>query len=302
MSQPPKRRKQVEAYWYLLLIPIFAVLSVVEFYPILYSIYLSLTGPNGGFTGSNYSQMIGDAAFWSAVASSVTFSALSTIIAVAIGLGLTYLVTQEYWGRSFYEGLFILPLAVAPIAVGVMWGPAAFWDDLQSFLHYPLSALLHFQIPYFTETGVLFYFPVMAASDAWEWAPLIMLVAVSIIRSNPKEIYEAAKLHGASTWQLFSRIMVPTVLRSPVMQFVIVLRFIDAMRAFEIPLAWSTWVALQTSVGSPVDTLSLYLYNLLFVPSYGFPLALVSAIAVALLVVTLVGATVMMRLLGTIGR
>lgn len=267
----------------------------------VYSAYLSLTGP-AGFTLTNYRQVALNADFWSAVASSLTYSTMSTAVALAIGLGLTFLVTQLDRARGYFEALFILPLAVAPIAVGVMWGPSAFWDDMQSFLHYPVSSLLHYQIPYFTETGVLFYFPVMAASDAWEWAPLVMLVSLSIIGSNPKEVYEAAKLHGASGRQLFARIVIPTVVRSPVMQFVILLRFIDAIRAFEIPLSWSTWVALSASVGAPVDTLSLYLYNLLFVPSYGFPIALVSAIAVALLVVTLLAATVLTRFLGTIGN
>ena len=291
----------METYWYLLLIPIFAVLTVVEFYPVLYSLYLSVTGPNGGVTLSYYSQMLSDRDFWSAVSSSITFSVLSVIISLAVALTLTFLV-NELAGlrRSFFEGLFVLPLAAAPIAVGVMWGPSAFWDDLQSFLHYPVSSLIHYQIPYFTETGVLFYFPVMAFADAWEWAPLIMLVCLSIINSNPKEIYEAAKLHGATGWQVFTRVMVPTVMRSPVLQFVLVLRFIDAMRAFEIPLSWATWVAIYNSVGYPVDTLSLYLYDLIFVPSNGFPIALVSAIAVALLIVTVLAATTMLRLITTI--
>ncbi len=302
MTEPSRTGKRVESYWYLALVPIFAILAVVEFYPVLYSLYLSVTGPSGNFTLGYYWQMLTDTDFWSALASSLTYSTMSTLVAVAIGLFLTYLVTQDFRGRSIYEGIFILPLAAAPIAVGIFWGPSAFWDDLQSLLHYPISSLIHYQIPYFTETGVLFYFPVMALSDAWEWAPLIMLVALSIINSNPKEIFEAAKLHGASSWQVFTRIVVPTVMRSPVMQFVIVLRFMDAMRAFEIPLAWSTWVALSTSVGSPVDTLSLYLYKLLFIPTFGFPIALVSTIAVALLVVTLTAVTLLMRLLGTIGR
>lgn len=303
MSKDTGPRQAVEAYWYLFLVPIFAVLAVVEFYPLLYSLYLSFKGPGGSFTLNWYSQMLTDRDFWGAVASSLTYSVMSVTLAIVVGLALTYLVlTREGRSRSFFESIFILPLAAAPIAVGIFWGPSAFWDDLQSLLHYPVSALLHFQIPYFTETGVLFYFPVMAASDAWEWSPLVMLVALSIIGSHPKEIYEAAKIHGASTWQVFYRIMVPTVLRSPVLQFVIVLRFIDAMRAFEIPLAWSTWVALSTSVGSPVDTLSLYLYKLLFIPAFNFPISLVAAISVALLVATLVVVSVMMRLLGEIGR
>ncbi len=276
--------------------PIFAVLSVVEFYPLAYGVYLSLTGPTGGLTLSNYSQMVADRNFWNSVAVSLTYSSFSTALAIVLGLGLTFLVTQEVKGRRIFEAIFILPMAAAPIMVGIVWGPAAVWDDFQTFSHFVLG------LPYFQEVQILFYFPVMAFSEGWEWAPLMMLVSLSIMRSTPKEIYEAARLHGATSWQQFKMITVPAVLGSPVMQFVILLRFIDAMRAFEIPLSWSTWVGFETSVGSPVDTLSLYLYKLLFIPSFGFPLPMVSAIAVALLVVTLVSATIMMRLLGSIGR
>lgn len=296
MSPSTNRKRGVPAYWYLLLIPIFAVLSVVEFYPLLYGAYLSLTGPQGGLTLNNYSQMVADRNFWNSVAVSLTYSTLSTTMAIAIGLGLTFLATQEVRGRRVYEAIFILPMAAAPLMVGIVWGPSAVWDDFQTFTHFILG------LPYFQEVQILFYFPVMSFSEAWEWAPLIMLVSLSIMRSTPKEVYDAAKVHGASSWQLFRKITVPAVLGSPVMQFVIVLRFIDAMRAFEIPLAWSTWVGFENAVGSPVDSLSLYLYKLLFIPSFGFPLPMVSAIAVALLIVTLVSATVMMRLLGAIGR
>jgi ABC-type sugar transport system permease subunit len=287
---------RVERYWYLVLVPIFVVLSVVEFYPLLYSLYLSLTSQGGGFTLGNYYQMLVDRDFWTALVTSLSFTIVSTALAVGIGLGLTYLVKQEFRGRGAFEGVFILPLALAPIAVGIEWGPAAFWDDFQSFAHFVLGA------PFFNELSILFYFPVMCASESYEWAPLIMLVSLSIINSVPNEVYEAAKIHGASSWQVFTKIMVPAVLNSPVMQFVLVLRFIDAMNSFAIPLDWSTWIGFTTSVGTPVDTLSLYLYKLLFIPPFGFPLALVSAIAVALLVVTLVSVTVMMRILGRIGR
>jgi len=125
---------------------------------------------------------------------------------------------------------------------------------------------------------------------------------MSIINMTSKSIYEAARLNGASAWQVFRDITIPSIVRSPVMQFVIVLQFIEAMWVFEIPLAWSTWLGFSTSVGSPADTLSLFLYKLLFIPSLGDPIRLVSAMAVALLVVTLVGATAMVRLLAKMGK
>jgi len=288
-------RRKVESYWYLFLIPVFVILAVVEFYPLLYSFYLSLGG-SGGLTFGNYVRMVTDKDFWSSIITSLAFSILSTIVAVGVGLGLAFLVKQEFRSRSWFEGMFILPLAMAPIAVGIEWGPAAFWDDFQSITHFGLG------LPFFNELSILFYFPVMAASEAWEWAPLIMLVALSIINNTPKEIYEAARLHGASSWQVFSKIMVPAVFNSPVMQFVLVLRFIDAMNSFAVPLDWSTWVGFSTSVGSPVDTLSLFLYKLLTIPSFNFPIGLVSAIAFSLLVITLVSATLLTRALGRISR
>ncbi len=288
--------RMVERYWYLLLVPIFVVLSVVEFYPLLYGVYLSLTGPNGNATLSNYSQMVSDNGFWNSVVVSLTISALSTIFAFCLGLALTFLILQASRWRGLLEAVFLAPLAMAPIAVGIVWAPSTVWDDFQTFTH------LIMRLPYFNELSVLFYIPVMSLSEAWEWAPLVMLVCMSIINMTSKSIYEAARLNGASAWQVFRDITIPSIVRSPVMQFVIVLQFIDAMWVFEIPLAWSTWLGFSTSVGSPADTLSLFLYKLLFIPSLGDPIRLVSAMAVALLVVTLVGATAMVRLLAKMGK
>ncbi len=296
MSGSEMRGRMVEGYWYLLLIPIFVVLSVVEFYPLLYGVYLSLTGPNGSATLANYSQMVSDGDFWNSVVVSLTISALSTILAFCLGLALTFLVLQATRWRGLLEAVFLAPLAMAPIAVGIVWAPSTVWDDFQTFTHFII------RLPYFNELSVLFYIPVMSLSEAWEWAPLVMLVCMSIINLTSKAIYDAARLNGASAWQVFRDITIPSIVRSPVMQFVIVLQFIDAMWAFEIPLAWSSWLGFSTSVGSPADTLSLLLYKLLFIPSFGYPIRLVSAIAVALLVLTLVGTTVMVRLLAKMGN
>jgi multiple sugar transport system permease protein len=288
--------KMVERYWYLLLVPILVVLTVVEFYPLLYGLYLSLTGPNGSATLANYSQMVSDGDFWDSVVASLTISALSTIFAFCLGLALTFLILQATKWRGLLEAVFIAPLAMAPIAVGVVWAPSTVWDDFQTLTHVLIG------LPFFNELSALFYIPVMSLSEAWEWAPLVMLVCMSIINLTSKAIYDAARVNGASAWQVFRDITIPSIVRSPVMQFVIVLQFIDAMWIFEVPLAWSSWLGFSTSMGSPADTLSLFLYNLLFIPSFGDPIRLVSAIAVALLVLTLAGTTAMMRLLAKMGR
>ena len=246
-------------------------MALVEFYPLLDGIKYSLTNSSGGFSLSNYSQMLTDSAFWSAIGVSLAYTIGSTALCLVLGLALTFLVTQRVRGRGFFEAVYIFPLAVSPIVAGTIWSPSSVWDDIQTFGHFILHQ------PYFNELSITFFFPVMILSEAWEWSPLIMLVALSIINSQASQVFEAAELHGASALQKFRMVSLPLILRSPVMQFIIVLRMIDAMRAFEIPLAWSNWVGYQNALGSPVDTLSLFLYKLIFVPQYGFPIGLVSS-------------------------
>lgn len=289
----PKVRESKK--WYLLFLPLFVVIGVVAVYPLVTSLYLSLTTASGTPTLANFESMVSSSTFLNALNISLLYSLSSTILAVGIGLGLTFILTQELRGKGLLEVIYILPLAVAPIVVGVLWSPSSVWDDVQQFMHWQLH------LGYFNELTPSFFFPVMFLSEAWEWAPLIMLVAVSIVNNMSKEVYEAADLHGASAYQKFTLIILPTVFRSPVMQFIVVLRFIDAMRAFEIPLAWANWLGYATTIGSPVDTISLYLYKLLFSSSLGFPIGLVSAIAVTLFGITLVGAAVLLRLLRTVG-
>lgn len=299
LATPVNRRNRRNlATWYLFLIPIIIVLSVVELYPLLYAVYLSLVGAGKGsaFTSANYASMLANRDFWNSVVVSLSYATLSTALAIGIGLALTFLVTQAKRKRGLLEAIFILPLAVSPIVVGVLWSPSSIWDDVQSFIHFVLG------LPYIDELNTLFYFPVMGLSDAWEWSPLMMLVSLSIINSIPKAVSDAARVHGASRWQVFRMVVVPTVLTSPVMHFVLVLRFIDAMRAFEVPLVWSGWVGSASSIGSPVDSLSLYLFKLMFIPTYGFPIGLISAVAVAFLVATLLSTTVLNRLYAVVSR
>jgi multiple sugar transport system permease protein len=281
--------------WYLLFVPLFAVVGLVIIYPLIMSTYLSLTNTSGAPALTNYATMFSDSAFWGALNVSLLYSLSSTILAVGLGLGLTYILTQQFRGRNFLEAVYVLPLAAAPIVVGVLFSPSSVWDDVNQFMHFILHQ------PYINELVPSFFFPVIILSESWEWAPLIMLVALSIVNGMPKDIYEAADLHGASTFQKFRMVTLPSIFRSPVMQFVVVLRFIDAMRAFEIPLAWTNWLGYQNTVGSPVDTVSLYLYKLLFSSSLGFPIGVVSAAAVILFVITLAGAAVLLRLLRRVG-
>jgi multiple sugar transport system permease protein len=284
--------KSLRGKGYLTLVPLLVILSLVEAYPLGYSVYLSLTDyASGNFVGgANYAQLLDLGYFGQAVLTSLAYALASAALALGIGVILAFQVSVLRRGKGILEAVLLAPLAAAPIFVGVIWAPSGVWDDVNTFWHFVLGQ------PFFNPASSFFFFPVMILSDAWEWAPLIMLVSLGIMATIPAEVYEAAEISGASRWQTLRRIGLPAILRSPVMQFVIVIRFVDAMRTFEIPFSWSTWVSLPTA-GSPVDTVSLLLFKLFTLPLYGFPVGEISAMAIALLALTLGATTVLFSLL-----
>jgi ABC-type sugar transport system permease subunit len=78
------------------------VLAVVEFYPLLNGIELSITDASGNFSTANYAQMLSDSAFYTAIEVSVGYSLGSTGACILIGLALTFLVIQRVRGRSVF--------------------------------------------------------------------------------------------------------------------------------------------------------------------------------------------------------
>jgi ABC-type sugar transport system permease subunit len=219
------------------------------------------------------------------------FSSGSTVLSVVLGVLFAYLLTLVRKWKGFFEAIFLMPLAAAPIVAGVVFAPNAVWDDINTFWHYILGQ------PYFNVASNHLYLAIMILSDSWEWGPMMMLVALSILASVPRPVYEASEAFGASKWKTFRTVGLPAVLNSPVMHFMIIVRFVDAMRAFEIPFAWAGWLN-YLYPGAPTDTLSLYLFKLLLQPPSGvIPIPLISAAALVLLAVTLLAATLLFRLM-----
>jgi multiple sugar transport system permease protein len=151
-------------------------------------------------------------------------------------------------------------------------------------------------------TSYGFYFPIMILSDSWEWAPMMMLVASSVLASVPKQVYEASEVFGASKWKTFTRVGIPSIVNSPVIHFMIIIRYVDAMRTFEIPFTWSGWLS-YTHPGAPTDALGLYLFKLLLIPPSGLiPIPIISAAALVLLAATLTATGLLFRLMRSLRK
>ena len=275
---------------YLFLLPTVAALLLVEGYPAIYSLYLSVTQfPEPAFVGAdNYIQMATDPVFWESLRVTLLYVSSSVTLAFIIGLAFALFLFHEKRQNRILHTILILPIAVSPLIAGLLWSPSAIWDDINVFLKFVLG------LPTIIMTNPNFAMTLMIISESWLWAPLFMLVFLSVLQSIPKEILEAAEVHGASTFQIFGRITFPLIIRSPVVVIIVAIKTIDTLRSFEIPFTWIGWIG-QEKLGSPIDTLSVIMYKMMIFPIYEFPISYVATISLTLLVISLIVTAVILR-------
>ena len=279
---------------YLFIIPTIVALLIVEAYPIVYSLYLSVTEfstltTEPVFIGfDNYVRMIYDENFWISLRVTLLYVFGSVSLAFVLGLSFAVLLFRDIEYRKRLQTVLILPIAISPLIAGVFFSPAAIWDDINVVLKFVLG------LPMIDVYNANFAFSLVVVADAWLWTPLFMLVFLSVLQSIPKETYEAAEIHGASNFQTFRRVTFPLIIRSPVIFIIIALRSIDAFRSFEIPFTWAGWIGAE-SLGSPIDTLSLFMYKLLIFPAYESPFSYIATIALTMLMISLVITTILLK-------
>ncbi|MCS4538962.1 MAG: sugar ABC transporter permease [Thaumarchaeota archaeon] len=286
------------------ILPCLIVMLLVGAYPIAYSVYLSTTNLSaenqGEFIGfENYAIILGDPNFWNSARVTLFYVGATVAAELLFGLFLTLLLFGDVRGKRFFESYVSVPIAISPIVVGILFSPNVILDDLNTLFYYgmciaPLCS---------GNTGIFFdvsqpqvYYTMIIASDAFIWGPLFMMVMLAILRGVPKELFEAADVDGASDLHKFRYLTLPSLIGSPALGVMITLRVVDSFRSFEIPYAWSFWLGYER-VGTPIDTFSVLMFKMFTYSSFEFPLAQIAAIALMLLVVSLVSSWVILRLL-----
>jgi multiple sugar transport system permease protein len=242
---------------YLFLLPAVGLLALFKILPAFYAIYISLFRWDiiqGAFRGlDNYVDILWAnatraQAFWQSLSTTFTFAAITLPIEMGLALVVAYVLFQKLAGRDIYRTIYYLPYVTSTVAAALVflwifhpqYGPAN-----QLLGVFGISGLRWFQEP----DGV---FQMLGNSlglalPDWAAGPSLALVGVAIfsiwhfigfqiliflggLGNIPLEYYEAAKLDGASQWQLFRRITLP--LLSPQIFFVFTIGSIGVLRAF----------------------------------------------------------------------
>lgn len=277
----------------ILLSPTLLVLALVVVYPIISALRESLYSSGqrideDGFVieGSefvgldNYTAIFsgetGDR-FWNAFYNTTFFTVTCVLLETVLGVAMALVMHKAFKGRGIVRASILVPWAIPTVVSALLW-KWIFQADGAA------NALLGQQILWSTE-GWQSVLSVIVA-DTWKTAPFIGLLVLAGLQTIPGEVYEAAKVDGASAWQTFIRITLPLV--KPALLVAILFRILDTLRIFDLPFV------LVGANKESVETLSMLAYDEASNTRYG-PAA---AYATILFLYVAVVAYVFVRLLG----
>ncbi len=214
------------------LLAVFAVIGI----PLVYSLLLSLHEINvlthrWVFVGlGNYASAFSDPAFLAAFIRTAVFTAATVLAGLAVGLGMAVVLNARFAGRGLLRALVLVPWAMSPVAVGILWGWIFNGD------YGPLSGLL-------LDLGLIgssvhwlgngtVAFGLVALVYVWNQAPLTCLLLLGGLQSMPDSLHKAARVDGAGPWRRFRRVTLPWL--RPMMLLVLILTSINAIMAFDL--------------------------------------------------------------------
>jgi multiple sugar transport system permease protein len=227
------------------------MIALVAAYPIGYAIWLSLNEYSVRVAGlsrwaglRNYTEVLGDPAFWDAFRTTFIFTGASVVLEVMIGLGMALAMHSAFRGQGLLRTVVLVPWATLTVVTAMMW---------RSIFESPLGFV---NSVFGTETVWLGSEPealiVMIIADVWKTAPFMALLLLAGLQVIPGDVYEAAKVDGATAWQRFWRITLPLLM--PALLVALIFRTLDALRIFDLP-----FVLTRGAFGT--DTLSLISYE-----------------------------------------
>ncbi len=223
---------------YLFLGPAALVLIIALLYPLGYVIYASFLDWNpsqrieeASFVGlRNYAFLLSDESFKESFFVTIKFAAIVVTLEMLIGVGLALLLDRSIRGMSLLRTLFILPMMISPIVVGLMW--RYMYHPTIGIFNRTLKSIGLDPLPWLQEGNWALTSIIIA--DIWQWVPFIFILSLAALQTLPGSIMEAARIDGATGWQNIIYIKLPLMM--PVLIVTAMLRLIDAFKVLEVIL------------------------------------------------------------------
>jgi raffinose/stachyose/melibiose transport system permease protein len=254
---------------FVFLVPPLAIYCIAVLFPIVQSLFLSFFSWDGisnrQYVGlANYRRMFtGDDVFWTAFRNSLGYLVIVIVIQLGGALIVANLLLSLRWGRELVKTLYLLPAVISTVAIAFLFqriysvSPVGLLNQL---LHWVgLGGLAE---PWLSDTRTVL--AAVSIPEGWRFSGLYMLIIYAGFLAVPRELEEAARLDGANSWQVFTKIRFPYI--RPVWYTSLILAVTYGLRAFDIP-----YLLTNGGPGQSSELMTTYMYKSAFVSTdYGY--------------------------------
>lgn len=264
---------------HLLVTPAIALFALVAIWPLIAAVGLSLQRhilvfDEREFIGAgNYVFLLQDVRFWGALLNTLIFTAVSVSLEVLLALPLALALDAALPGRGLFRAAALVPWVIPTVVSARIWG---------LLLDPELGPLVPEGVNWLGSPTLALFAAMFA--DAWKATPFVALLLLAGLQGIPQELYKAARVDGASRWQIFFRITLP--LLKPALLIAVLFRSLDAFRVFDI-----LFVLTGGGPAHATETLSVYAYKTLMRAGdfgYGAALSVATFVCAGLLSLLLI--------------
>jgi cellobiose transport system permease protein len=279
---PARRRHRVRrvgsgASPYGFVAPFFLIFAAFGLFPLIYTAYVSLHKVDFGTPEKmtwiglgNYRTLLSSEFFWNALKNTFTIGIISTVPQLCIALGLAHLLNYQLRGRTFFRVAMLMPYATSVAAATLVFS-GLFGRDY-GFINWLLSGLGFHHIDW--EAGRWTSQIAISTIVTWRWTGYNALIYLAAMQSVSTDLYEAAALDGASRWQQFRYVTIPSL--RPTILFTVIISTIGAIQLFGEPLLFGGINGHTGGASRQYQGLGLLLYDEGW---YNYKLGYASAVA-----------------------
>lgn len=273
------RRGNTMVAW-LFVLPAIVGFGAFYAYPTLRGIYLSFTefhvlSPPKWIGGANFVELVHDSVFWHSLLVTVYFVILSVSFGLVFSL-VTAVIMNRLARSTVIRGLVLLPFLISGVVAALAWS----WmlDSQLGIVNIVLQKLFGTSVQFLGSST--WAIPSLALINVWKWMGYFAILIFAGLQTIPGDVYEAARLDGATEVQMFRRITIP--LLRPVLIMVVILNVIGSFQVFDIVSV--------TTEGGPANAsyvLQMYIYNKAFAQfDFGYAATMSLALFVMLIFIT----------------
>ena len=247
-----KRDNKLYSFWFV--VPSLVIFGVFFLYPIITSLYYSLTVWNfetATFCGlDNYKMFFSENSLSSSIVHTLIYAFLTSGLKVILALFIAMFLCSEIRSKRFIRSAVFFPNLVSTMAVGLTF--AYLMHPTKGVINMLLQAIGFSPINFLGDINLALYSVI--AVDVWKGLSISVVIYIAGIQSIDKTYYEAASIDGASAWQRFKNITLPLV--APSQNSIIILSLIGGLRTFDL-----IWAMTGGGPGFATDVMASVIYK-----------------------------------------